>query len=599
MYSTSVHFLKINCVYHRGLKRMIKRYLKFVKPYRYRIIATIIVGIIKFGIPMLIPLLIKYAIDGVINNHSLSNSEKFSHLAIAIGIALFIFVIVRPPIEYIRQYLAQWTSNKILYDIRKQLYNHLQALSARFYANNQVGQVISRVINDVEQTKDFILTGLMNIWLDCVTIIIALSIMFFLDVKLTIAAIFIFPFYILTVYFFFGRLRQLTRVRSQALAEVQGFLHERVQGMSVIKSFAIEDNEAQNFDHRNSHFLKRAFQHTRWNAYSFAAINTVTDLGPIIVIGVGAYLVINGAITVGTLAAFVGYLEQLFGPLRRLVSSFTTLTQSFASMDRVFQLMDEDYDIKNGIGAQPIEIKKGQIDLKNVSFKYNDNELEVLHDINLTINKGETVAFVGMSGGGKSTLISLIPRFYDVTSGEILVDGNNVKDFLTGSLRNQIGLVQQDNILFSDTVKENILLGRPDATDDEIVEAAKMANAHDFIMNLPEGYDTEVGERGVKLSGGQKQRLSIARIFLNNPPILILDEATSALDLESEAIIQEALDVLSKDRTTLIVAHRLSTITHADKIVVMENGQIVETGTHQELIQKQGAYEHLYSIQNL
>lgn len=578
---------------------MIKRYLKFVKPYRYRIIATIIVGIIKFGIPMLIPLLIKYAIDGVINNHSLSNSEKFSHLAIAIGIALFIFVIVRPPIEYIRQYLAQWTSNKILYDIRKQLYNHLQALSARFYANNQVGQVISRVINDVEQTKDFILTGLMNIWLDCVTIIIALSIMFFLDVKLTIAAIFIFPFYILTVYFFFGRLRQLTRVRSQALAEVQGFLHERVQGMSVIKSFAIEDNEAQNFDHRNSHFLKRAFQHTRWNAYSFAAINTVTDLGPIIVIGVGAYLVINGAITVGTLAAFVGYLEQLFGPLRRLVSSFTTLTQSFASMDRVFQLMDEDYDIKNGIGAQPIEIKKGQIDLKNVRFKYNDNELEVLHDINLTINKGETVAFVGMSGGGKSTLISLIPRFYDVTSGEILVDGNNVKDFLTGSLRNQIGLVQQDNILFSDTVKENILLGRPDATDDEIVDAAKMANAHDFIMNLPEGYDTEVGERGVKLSGGQKQRLSIARIFLNNPPILILDEATSALDLESEAIIQEALDVLSKDRTTLIVAHRLSTITHADKIVVMENGQIVETGTHQELIRKQGAYEHLYSIQNL
>lgn len=578
---------------------MIKRYLKFVKPYRYRIIATIIVGIIKFGIPMLIPLLIKYAIDGVINNHSLTNQEKFSHLGVAIGIALFIFLIVRPPIEFIRQYLAQWTSNKILYDIRKQLYNHLQALSVRFYANNQVGQVISRVINDVEQTKDFILTGLMNIWLDCITIIIALSIMFFLDVKLTFAAIFIFPFYILTVYFFFGRLRKLTRVRSQALAEVQGFLHERVQGMSVIKSFAIEDNEAKNFDNHNKNFLQRAFQHTRWNAYSFAAINTVTDLGPIIVIGVGSYLAITGSITVGTLAAFVGYLEQLFGPLRRLVSSFTTLTQSFASMDRVFQLMDEHYDIKNGIGAQPIKISKGQIDLKHVSFKYNENEKEVLHDINLTINKGETVAFVGMSGGGKSTLINLIPRFYDVTQGEILIDHHNVKDFLTGSLRNQIGLVQQDNILFSDTVKENILLGRPDATDDEVVEAAKMANAHDFISNLPNGYDTEVGERGVKLSGGQKQRLSIARIFLNNPPVLILDEATSALDLESEAIIQEALDVLSKDRTTLIVAHRLSTITHADRIVVMENGRIVETGTHQQLINKRGAYEHLYSIQNL
>ncbi|HAR4413945.1 TPA: SAV1866 family putative multidrug efflux ABC transporter [Staphylococcus aureus] len=565
---------------------MIKRYLQFVKPYKYRIFATIIVGIIKFGIPMLIPLLIKYAIDGVINNHALTTDEKVHHLTIAIGIALFIFVIVRPPIEFIRQYLAQWTSNKILYDIRKKLYNHLQALSARFYANNQVGQVISRVINDVEQTKDFILTGLMNIWLDCITIIIALSIMFFLDVKLTLAALFIFPFYILTVYVFFGRLRKLTRERSQALAEVQGFLHERVQGISVVKSFAIEDNEAKNFDKKNTNFLTRALKHTRWNAYSFAAINTVTDIGPIIVIGVGAYLAISGSITVGTLAAFVGYLELLFGPLRRLVASFTTLTQSFASMDRVFQLIDEDYDIKNGVGAQPIEIKQGRIDIDHVSFQYNDNEAPILKDINLSIEKGETVAFVGMSGGGKSTLINLIPRFYDVTSGQILIDGHNIKDFLTGSLRNQIGLVQQDNILFSDTVKENILLGRPTATDEEVVEAAKMANAHDFIMNLPQGYDTEVGERGVKLSGGQKQRLSIARIFLNNPPILILDEATSALDLESESIIQEALDVLSKDRTTLIVAHRLSTITHADKIVVIENGHIVETGTHRELIAK-------------
>lgn len=578
---------------------MIKRYLQFVKPYKYRIFATIIVGIIKFGIPMLIPLLIKYAIDGVINNHALTTDEKVHHLTIAIGIALFIFVIVRPPIEFIRQYLAQWTSNKILYDIRKKLYNHLQALSARFYANNQVGQVISRVINDVEQTKDFILTGLMNIWLDCITIIIALSIMFFLDVKLTLAALFIFPFYILTVYVFFGRLRKLTRERSQALAEVQGFLHERVQGISVVKSFAIEDNEAKNFDKKNTNFLTRALKHTRWNAYSFAAVNTVTDIGPIIVIGVGAYLAISGSITVGTLAAFVGYLELLFGPLRRLVASFTTLTQSFASMDRVFQLIDEDYDIKNGVGAQPIEIKQGRIDIDHVSFQYNDNEVPILKDINLSIEKGETVAFVGMSGGGKSTLINLIPRFYDVTSGQILIDGHNIKDFLTGSLRNQIGLVQQDNILFSDTVKENILLGRPTATDEEVVEAAKMANAHDFIMNLPQGYDTEVGERGVKLSGGQKQRLSIARIFLNNPPILILDEATSALDLESESIIQEALDVLSKDRTTLIVAHRLSTITHADKIVVIENGHIVEKGTHRELIAKQGAYEHLYSIQNL
>ncbi|MGO3497751.1 MAG: ABC transporter ATP-binding protein [Staphylococcus equorum] len=578
---------------------MIRRYLQFVRPYKWRIIATILVGILKFGIPMLIPLLIKYVIDDIINNGAITVEEKITKLLVAMGIAAFIFVIVRPPIEFLRQYLAQWTSNKILYDIRKKLYHHLQALSSRFYANNQAGQVISRVINDVEQTKDFILTGLMNIWLDCITIIIALTIMFFLDVKLTLAAIIIFPVYILTVYFFFGRLRSLTRKRSQALAEVQGFLHERVQGMSVIKSFAIEDNEAGNFDKHNQNFLQRAFNHTRWNAYSFSAINTVTDIGPLIVIGTGGFLAINGSITVGTLAAFVGYLEQLFGPLRRLVSSFTTLTQSFASMDRVFQLLDEDYDIKNKKGALPIEIKQGHIELTNVKFKYDQNEANILKDINLEINQGETVAFVGMSGGGKSTLINLIPRFYDVTEGEIKIDGTNIKSYLTGSLRRQIGLVQQDNILFSDTIKENILLGKPDASDEEVINAAKMANAHDFIMELSQGYDTEVGERGVKLSGGQKQRVSIARIFLNNPPIIILDEATSALDLESESIIQDALSVLSANRTTLIVAHRLSTITHADKIVVVENGEIVESGSHSALLAKKGAYEHLYSIQNL
>ncbi|MBH9580673.1 multidrug ABC transporter ATP-binding protein [Staphylococcus felis] len=578
---------------------MIKRYLEFVKPYKWLIFGTIIVGILKFGIPLLIPLLIKYVIDDVINNGAMSINDKMNHLLIAMLIAAFIFVILRPPIEFLRQYMAQWTSNQILYDIRKKLYHHLQALSSRFYANNKAGEIISRVINDVEQTKDFIMTGLMNIWLDCITIIIALSVMLFLDVQLTVAAIIILPFYILTVYFFFGRLRAITRQRSQKLAEAQGFLHERVNGMLVIKSFAIEDNEARNFDIRNRNFLNKAFKHTRWNAYSFSAINTVTDIGPLIVIGYGASLAINGSITVGTLAAFVSYLEQLYGPLRRLVSSFTTLTQSFASMDRVFQLFDEPYDIKNIEGAQPINIKNGNIQFRDVSFRYNKEEKDVLQHINLKVNHGETVAFVGMSGGGKSTLISLIPRFYDVTQGAITIDGHNIKSFETSSLRRQIGMVQQDNILFSDTVKENILLGRPDATFEEVMEAAKMANAHDFIMNLPNGYDTEVGERGVKLSGGQKQRLSIARIFLNNPPILILDEATSALDLESEAIIQEALETLSHDRTTLIVAHRLSTITHADKIIVVENGNIVEEGNHESLMRQKGAYHRLYNIQKL
>lgn len=578
---------------------MIKRYMQFVKPYWMLIILTIAIGILKFGIPLLIPLLIKYVIDDVISNGALTIEEKKSALMNAILIFGFIFVVIRPPVEYYRQYLAQWTSNKILYDIRKKLYKHLQALSVRFYANNKVGEVISRVINDVESTKDFIVTGLMNVWLDLVTIIIALAIMFTMDVKLTLISLIVFPFYMFSIYYFFGNLRKLTRARSQSLAEVQGFLHERVQGMTVIKTFAIEEEENERFNKRNKNFLKKATDHTKWNAKSFAVINTITDIGPLLVVGFGAYLVIEGNLTVGSLAAFIAYLDRLYGPLRRLVSSSTTLTQSLASIDRMFQLFDEPYDIKDEPHARDIKVQHGDITFKNVGFKYNENDEEVLHHVNLDINSGETVAFVGMSGGGKSTMISLIPRFYDVTSGEIEIDHTPLKDYSIESLRTQIGMVMQDNILFSESIRENILLGKPNATEEEMIYAAKLANAHDFIMSLPDGYDTEVGERGVKLSGGQKQRVAISRVFLKNPPILILDEATSALDLESEAVIQEALETLSKDRTTVIVAHRLSTITHADKIVVIQNGEIVEIGMHQELMNNRSHYYNLYSIQHL
>ncbi|MEH7392475.1 ABC transporter ATP-binding protein [Bacillus sp. JJ1474] len=577
----------------------IRRYMHFVKPYRLQIIITLIIGIIKFAIPLLIPLLIKYVIDDIVGSPNLSSTDKTGSLIKIMGIMIIIFVIIRPPIEYYRQYFAQWVASKILYDIRDRLFTHIQKLSFKYYANTRVGEVISRVINDVEQTKTFVITGLMNLWLDIATIVIAVAIMMKMDFTLTLVSLILFPFYGFSVRYFFGNLRKLTRARSQALAEVQGYLHERVQGMAVIKSFAIEDYEQTQFDKQNDNFLTKAIDHTKWNAKAFAVVNTITDVAPLLVIGYSAYQVIQGDLSTGTMMAFIAYIDRLYNPLRRLVNSSTTLTQSIASMDRVFELIDEKYDIDDAPNAVECKAVKGDIDFEQVSFAYDKKEDLVLKNITLNVKKGETIALVGMSGGGKSSLVGLIPRFYDVTEGKILLDGKDIRSFKVRSLRDKIGMVLQDNILFSESVKTNILLGKPGASDEEVIEAAKAANAHEFIMNLPNAYDTKVGERGVKLSGGQKQRVAIARIFLKNPPILILDEATSALDLESEHLIQEALEELAKDRTTFIVAHRLSTITHADRIILIEHGEISEVGSHEELMKMQGNYYKLFQVQQL
>jgi len=577
-----------------------KRYMQFVKPYNFQIFLTIIIGVVKFAIPLFIPLLIKIVIDDIIGADALTNEQKIEQLFYWLGGTVIVFVIVRPPIEYYRQYLAQLVSNKILFDIRQKMYSHLQKLGLKYYSNSRAGEVISRVINDVEQTKNFVMIGLMNVWLDLATILIAIGIMLMMNVKLTIVALIAFPFYAFSVKFFFGRLRDLTRKRSQALAGVQSYLHERVQGMSIIKTFTLEKHEQKLFDKANGEFLDKAVDQTIWNAKAFAVVNTITDIAPLLVIAYAGYEAINGRLSVGTMAAFVAYIERLYSPLRRLVNSSTTLTQSFASMDRVFELMDEEYDIVDKKGATKLENSKGDVTFSNVSFQYDKDGNTILNNVNLHINAGETVAFVGMSGGGKSTIISLIPRFYDVTGGSVLVDGQDVRDVTIESLRKQVGLVLQDNILFSDSVKLNILMGNPDATDEEVFAAAKAANAHEFIMELPEGYDTKVGERGVKLSGGQKQRVAIARVFLKNPTILVLDEATSALDLESESLIQDSLEKLASNRTTIIVAHRLSTITHADKIFVIDHGELKEMGTHHELMQqKNGTYYKLFQIQQL
>ncbi|WP_127529417.1 ABC transporter ATP-binding protein [Paenibacillus kobensis] len=575
-----------------------RAYFTFVKPYWHLVVITVIIGIIKFSIPLTLPLILKYVVDELLLGH-LDNEQKMTNLLTVIGGATILFVLIRYPIEYYRQYFAQLITSRTLFDIRNRLFEHAQRLSLRFYQNHKTGEIISRMMNDVEQTKSLVETGMMNIWLDIVTLTIALGIMSYMDSSLTIVAIAILPLYAIAVKLLYKRLRLLTKARSQSLAEMQGYLYERISGIPVIKSFTLEQYEQRQFGEKNNQFLTRALAQTRWNALTNAIINTLTDIAPLMVIAYGGYQVIHEHLTVGAFVAFFGYLERLYNPLRRIVNSSTELTQASASLERVLEFMKEPYDVDDHPDAKPLKAIEGRVHFNDVWFKYGEESDWILKGIDLNIEPGHTIALVGMSGGGKSSIVSLIPRLYDIQRGTIQIDQTDVSTVTLQSLRGQIGIVLQDNILFSGTIRDNIMYGRPGASDDEVRLAAMAANAHDFIEQLPQGYDTQIGERGVKLSGGQKQRIAIARVFLKDPRLIILDEATSALDLESEHLVQDSLERLARDRTTIIIAHRLSTITHADQIVLIEHGEIKEMGTHQQLMAREGAYARLFSIQSV
>lgn len=570
----------------------LKKLVSYYKPYKKVFLADMFFAIMASFIALLIPLVVRYVTAKVIYMPAEQVVKTMIIIAIVVGI-LILFQC------YCNYYIANYghvMGAKIEYDMRAEIFGHFQKLSFSFYDDEKVGQLMSRITSDLFDITELLHHGPENVTISVIKIIGALAILLSINVRLALIAFLLVPFMLVYAYFFNKKMKQAFRVNRIKIAEINAQIEDNLSGIRVVKSFANEDLENKKFKVGNDAFLEAKKNNYKYMGGYNSGLTAFTTMINLLVIVSGGLMITKDMISVTDLVTFLLYINIFTDPIKTLIDFTEQFQNGYSGYERFLQILSIEPEIKDSENAVSINNVKGDIKLEDVSFKYNDSSHRVLKHINLEVKAGSYVALVGSSGAGKTTLCNLIPRFYEATSGKITIDGKDIKDIKLKDLRDNIGIVQQDVYLFVGTVYDNIRYGRPDATREEVIAAAKEANAYDFIMSLPNGFETDIGQRGIKLSGGQKQRISIARVFLKNPPILIFDEATSALDNESEKIVKESMEKLAKNRTTMVIAHRLSTIRNAEKILVLTDKGIEEQVTHKELMDKHGIYYDLYNV---
>lgn len=566
------------------------RLLHYLVRYRFRLIAAFVCSGLVAGLTGAYAWMVRPVLDGIF-------ISKDEFLLTVLPIVILGVAVFKAGFSYGQSYLMNYVGNHVIADVREELFLQLMRLPAGYHDANTSGRLMSRVINDVNLMAGAVAGVLKDLFQQGLTFVVMMGIIFYQNWKLAAVSLVVVPMSFYTVTQMGRRLRKLATRGQERIGDMASALQEALTGIRVVKTFGREEAEGARFQHSNRAYLRATMKGVQVSSLVSSHMEVIGVLGVAMIIWYGGYLVIDGEMTPGAFFSFLAAMFMAYTPIRRLAGANNTIQQALSAAERVFGVLDLENEQDRDRGLRELSPITRSLEFRGVTFQYDGTEQPALRDINLSMSAGEVVALVGSSGSGKTTLANLVPRFYEPTRGMILLDGQNTREGTLKSLRRQIGIVSQDTVLFDETVRNNIAYGKLDAAEHELVEAAQAAYAHDFIQRLPDGYDTVIGENGVKLSGGERQRLAIARAILRDPPILILDEATSSLDSESERIVQLALSNLMRNRTTLVIAHRLSTVQNADRIIVLDRGRIVETGSHEELLRNGGRYQRLHAIQ--